>query len=218
MTGSETGFGHVPTETLVAIRANLVAGLDLVAAHVKAGTFHDIPVGKSAPPSQSGQLTLALLEQVDAELDRRELVDQPRVVLCDIDGTIALMGKGEPGRREPYDWSRVGEDDPCAPIVALVGILRSAGFRIVYVSGRDEACRRITESWLLHHGLLVEDELLLMRPAGDNRPDHEVKLEIYRRRVEPHYNVAYVLDDRDQVVRMWRSLGLTVLQVAEGDF
>jgi hypothetical protein len=27
-----------------------------------------------------------------------------------------------------------------------------------------------------------------------------------------------VLDDRDQVVTMWRGLGLTCLQVAPGDF
>ena len=32
------------------------------------------------------------------------------------------------------------------------------------------------------------------------------------------YNVHFVLDDRQQVVDMWRSLGLTVFQVAEGDF
>jgi hypothetical protein len=30
--------------------------------------------------------------------------------------------------------------------------------------------------------------------------------------------VVAVFDDRDQVVRMWRSLGLTVFQVAEGNF
>ena len=33
------------------------------------------------------------------------------------------------------------------------------------------------------------------------------------------YDVAGVLDDRDQVVKMWRNeLGLTCLQVAEGNF
>jgi hypothetical protein len=30
--------------------------------------------------------------------------------------------------------------------------------------------------------------------------------------------VTCVLDDRDQVVNAWRALGLTVLQVADGDF
>ena len=31
-------------------------------------------------------------------------------------------------------------------------------------------------------------------------------------------DVFLVVDDRNKVVDMWRSLGLTVFQVAEGDF
>ena len=36
--------------------------------------------------------------------------------------------------------------------------------------------------------------------------------------IEPFYDVLCVLDDRDQVVRMWRHRGLTCLQVAPGNF
>jgi hypothetical protein len=36
--------------------------------------------------------------------------------------------------------------------------------------------------------------------------------------IRPNYDVKYVIDDRDQVVDMWRSLGLRVLQVAPGNF
>jgi hypothetical protein len=57
-----------------------------------------------------------------------------------------------------------------------------------------------------------------MRRRNDNCPDTEVKLGIYKRHIEPHVQVAYVLDDRDAVAAMWRSIGLTVLQVAPGDF
>lgn len=141
--------------------------------------------------------------------------DKPEAVLVDIDGTIAHMGKGQPGRRGPYEWHRVGEDDPCRPILNLVRLL-AAKYRIVFVSGRDEICREQTEAWLdEHHSYLAP---LFMRPHKDNRPDNDIKLEIYQQHIEPHYDVVYVLDDRDQVVRMWRSLGLTVLQVADGNF
>jgi hypothetical protein len=61
-----------------------------------------------------------------------------RAVLCDVDGTVALMGKGDPARRGPFEWDRVGEDDPVGPIIALVDIFRTAGYEIVFVSGRDE--------------------------------------------------------------------------------
>jgi hypothetical protein len=142
-----------------------------------------------------------------------------QAVLCDIDGTIALMGKGDPTRRGPYDWARVGEDDPCAPVLDLVRIL-AQHFTVLFVSGRDEVCRPETLKWLTDHGVLdlPDDGTLFMRHHKDNRRDDIVKREIYERDIAPHFDVAYVLDDRNQVVAMWRSLGLTVLQVADGDF
>lgn len=64
-------FRSHSTETLLTIRANLRAGLDKVAGHLDAGTFHDVGDKGKAPPAESGRLTLALLLQVDAELERR---------------------------------------------------------------------------------------------------------------------------------------------------
>jgi len=57
-----------------------------------------------------------------------------------------------------------------------------------------------------------------MRPAGDIRKDVLIKQEIYEREIKDKYNVLFVLDDRQSVVDGWRSLGLTVFQVAEGQF
>lgn len=142
----------------------------------------------------------------------------PEVILCDVDGTVALMGKGDPGRRGPYDWDRVGDDDPNQPVIDLVGIFHRAGYPIVFVSGRDEVCREATEAWLYDHYVSHPSSLLFMRRRKDNRPDSEVKAEIYEQQIKGVYSVKYVIDDRDQVVRMWRALGLTVLQVADGNF
>lgn len=141
-----------------------------------------------------------------------------KIVLCDVDGTVALMGKGEPGRRRFYDWHRVHEDDPNQPVIDLVGVLREAGFPIVFLSGRDEVCRTATTEWLVKHGVARSGDALYMRPHNDNRPDYEVKAEIYKRDIEPHDTVAWVIDDRNSVVAMWRSLGLTCLAVADGAF
>ena len=65
------GFADAPTAVLVAVRENLLNGLDLVAKHITAGTFSVIAPGRASPPSQSGHITLALLRGVDAELARR---------------------------------------------------------------------------------------------------------------------------------------------------
>ncbi len=59
------------TSDLLAIRNNLLGGLDRVAEHIDAGTLHDVPAGKSSSPAQAGQITLILLRAVDAELSTR---------------------------------------------------------------------------------------------------------------------------------------------------
>lgn len=59
---------------------------------------------------------------------------------------------------------------------------------------------------------------LLMRGCDDNRPDAEVKKSTYFNEIEPGFDVWLVLDDRNQTVEMWREIGLTCLQVANGNF
>ena len=56
-----------------------------------------------------------------------------------------------------------------------------------------------------------------MRQDGDFRRDDIVKQEILDKYIDKD-RVLFVLDDRDQVVDMWRRNGLTCFQVAEGDF
>lgn len=137
----------------------------------------------------------------------------PRAVLVDIDGTLALNTGGRP----PFDWSRVGEDDPNPPVVELVNLIYNAGTHtVILMSGRDEVCRMQTEMWL--SAQRVPYHHLHMRPEKDNRKDSIVKEELYRKHVEGRYEVAFVVDDRNHVVAMWRSLGLSCFQVAEGDF
>lgn len=132
---------------------------------------------------------------------------------CDIDGTLALMSD-----RSPFDWHRVGEDKLNAPIASIVRKYskKPSLVRVILVSGRDSICRPETEAWLKDN--YIEYTQLIMRPKGDNRKDSIVKQELYETYIEPDYKVLFVLDDRDQVVKMWRELGLTCLQVAEGDF
>jgi RNA repair pathway DNA polymerase beta family len=139
------------------------------------------------------------------------------VFLVDLDGTVAIRDETDPGVRQFFDWYRVGEDLPNRPVITVVQALARAGHRIVYMSGRSEEARAATSVWIAEH-IGVPGEALLMRPAGDNRPDQVVKRDLYERYVAPNHTVTAVLDDRAKVVAMWRELGLTVLQVAEGDF
>lgn len=134
----------------------------------------------------------------------------PNAFLVDVDGTLAaLNGRG------PFEWKRVGEDKLIDSVAIMVrGLARDNA--IILMSGRDESCRPETEAWLAKHG--IPHWKLFMRPEGDQRKDAIVKLELFREKVAPYNHVLGVLDDRNQVVEMWRSIGLMCAQVAPGDF
>lgn len=66
-----TGFAAASPDVLQTIRRNLLSGLDLVAAALDDGTFRTCGPKGAAPPAESGRLTLALLDGLDAELARR---------------------------------------------------------------------------------------------------------------------------------------------------
>lgn len=133
----------------------------------------------------------------------------PWCVIVDIDGTVANRAW-----RGPFDWHSVGTDTPNEPVCDLV---RSFADKVIFVSGRDAVCRYATEKWLADINIIGGADLH-MRPEGDQRDDRIVKEEIYRREILGKYNVRFVLDDRNKVVRRWRELGLPCFQVAEGDF
>ncbi|MEU2664447.1 AAA family ATPase [Micromonospora sp. NPDC007220] len=138
--------------------------------------------------------------------------EPPEIVLVDIDGTVALNVS-----RSPYDMTRVAEDEPNPAVIAAVRAMHAAGYGVVFCSGRDATARAATEAWLARH-VRVPYLGLHLRAVGDSRKDSVVKREIYEREIADRYRVVGVFDDRQQVVRMWRALGLTVFQVAEGDF
>jgi len=133
-------------------------------------------------------------------------------VLVDIDGTLALRSS-----RGPYEWSLIASDRANPPIVEVVRALNAVGHEIVFVTGRHEELRNSTEAWLAQHVAIPGE--LIMRPDSDARPDDLVKEELIRARFRDFSEILLVIDDRKRVVNMWRQrLGLTCLQVADGDF
>ncbi len=135
----------------------------------------------------------------------------PDVVLCDIDGTAALMRD-----RSPYEWSKVGQDAPNEIVWAMLSGLVTNGLGLIFVSGRDGSCEDQTAEWLMDQGSKWIPSTpfgLYMRAADDMRSDVIVKREIYDREIRGKYNVTLVIDDRPKVAQMWRELGLTVVQV-----
>lgn len=145
-------------------------------------------------------------------------------VICDLDGTLALFCKEHDcgchlNHRNPYDASSCFNDTVNWPVLE---ILKSVELPIIFMSGREDRFREETVRWLEDADERPDmggfEYTLHMRRTGDMRKDSVVKAELFQRHVRYNYNILFVLDDRNQVVDFWRSIGLTCLQVAEGDF
>lgn len=143
----------------------------------------------------------------------------PRAYIVDLDGTTALFQ----GKRSPYDYTNVLDDEPNLPVIDVVTKL-AENSTILFTSGRPDSCRDQTIQFIEKYILTPEwwdtksDYKLFMRTTGDSRTDYIVKYELFDNHIRNNYNVLGSFDDRNQVVYMWRQLGLTCFQVARGDF
>lgn len=135
----------------------------------------------------------------------------PQAVLFDIDGTLATMND-----RGPFDWMKVDSDSIRDAVVETARIHYAAGIYVIVMSGRDSACRELTEKWLDANSIPYNK--LYMRAEGDMRKDNIVKQELFDTHIRGNFDVLSVYDDRQQVVDMWRSMGLDCFQVQPGDF
>ena len=136
----------------------------------------------------------------------------PNAVISDLDGTLAIID-----HRNPYDASSCEKDIINEPVARLVQSEKESGSKIILVSGRSSKYRQQTERWLEQSNIVYDD--LIMREEGDFRKDSIVKEEFYNDRIRDRYFVKYILDDRDQVVEMWRKkLQLPCFQINYGPF
>ena len=146
-----------------------------------------------------------------------------KIVIFDLDGTLALIDK----RRDlatkdngKMDWDvffdpkNIDLDLPNQPVIQMADLL-STDYRIWILSGRSDVTHQATINWLAKHNVTYDH--LVMRPQNYlYMPDNDLK-QMWLDDIGVD-NVAMVFDDRQQVVDMWRSNGLTTFQVADGDF
>jgi len=131
-----------------------------------------------------------------------------KAVIIDVDGTLAEMVC-----RSPYEWHRVGSDEVVSIIKDMVVGYHLLGYKIICMTGRDGCALEDTLEWLDKNSIPYDE--IYIRPAGDSRKDSVVKAELFWNNIAKRYNVCAVVDDRPQVCRMWRDLGLKVIQVAD---
>lgn len=154
----------------------------------------------------------------------------PYCVIFDLDGSLAHING-----RSPYEGKSCSSDlvnesikflfnlqlDPFSQrkynSVENIGDKRLGyGVTKIILSGRNGESELETRKWLQDNQIYFNE--LHMRKEGDTRKDSIVKKEMFDEFIKDKYNVVFVVDDRDQVVQLWRSMGITCLQCNYGDF
>ena len=160
-----------------------------------------------------------------------------KLYVFDIDGTLANAGHRlhhiifnanqlKPGQvmadLNP-DWDAFyAEQMNDTPIMSVIHTMNalSVDSDIMFITGRRNAVRDETINWIdPYASFAVEDCKMFMRPDGDKRHDYEVKEDIYNSLLdEDKERLVAVFEDRQQVVDMWRRLGIKCYQVVEGNY
>ena len=136
----------------------------------------------------------------------------PKAVICDLDGTLSLLNG-----RDPYNAATCDNDLLNTPVAAALKMAKQQGYQVILLSGREDKFREPTVRFLNKHQ--IGYDLLLMRTSNDFRKDNIIKRELFEGEIQGKYFVEFLLDDRNQVVDMWRKdLHLPCFQVNYGDF
>lgn len=132
----------------------------------------------------------------------------PRAVVFDNDGTISLIHPN----RSPYDASTCDQDLPHSHVIECMRLYFKAGYKIIFVSGREDKDREPTERFYKQHFPEITYELF-MRKTGDKRKDVIIKEEIYINHIADKYYIAGWFDDRLQVCKWVYENGLPLFRV-----
>lgn len=123
-------------------------------------------------------------------------------IIVDMDATLCYNTSKRPFWGEGAAEGMLNDIENI-PVADLVRLMHSQGCKVLIVTGREGApdIMEATKTWLKDH--------------SKGAP---TKQKIFEENISPKYNVRFVLDDNYKCVKMYRDLGLTVLQPNEGKF
>jgi predicted kinase len=148
---------------------------------------------------------------------------KPLAIIVDLDGTLCNMEHRlhfvnlEEGQKKNWKdfFDNMSKDEVnvwCKDIILSL----YEETKIVLCSGRPDNYRMATENWLANNE--IPYHALYMRNRADQRQDNITKEVILDFELLSRYSPHFFIDDRSQVVEMYRKRGFTVLQCAKGNF
>jgi len=150
---------------------------------------------------------------------------EKNTIIFDLDGTVADVTARRELATKPngkIDWNiflnpdNIKLDMANKPVIRTAQLFAEAGFTIAILSGRSDKTINTTRSWLAHNKMPFH-KLILRDRDRIFMPDEQLKKQFLDSHIDID-DVFFVVDDRQKVVDMWRSLGLNVFQVADGNF
>jgi hypothetical protein len=137
---------------------------------------------------------------------------QRMLAVVDIDGVVAdVRHRLHHVDGRPRDWPAffaAAADDGLLPEGDTTVHRLAEVYDVLYLSGRPERLRAVTEQWLRRHDL--PEGRVLLRPDGDFRPSRTYKVEALRRVAETR-TVVVLVDDDPRVLDAAREAGFDVL-------
>ena len=139
-----------------------------------------------------------------------------KAVIFDMDGMLSNVDHRLhflEGERKDWNsfFEAMGDDGPNDAVMRLLQNMHH-NYRIIIVTARPAEYTQKTIAWLGHH--LIPFDKIYTRKSGDFRQDAIVKQEILQQILDDGYDPFLAVDDRKEVVEMWRSFGITTLQCA----
>lgn len=160
-------------------------------------------------------------DEADSVIREWPNIDKPKAIICDLDGTLCninhrlhyIKGPGKKNWKAFFEGLR--DDSPNFWCQSIVNNLADI-YKIVFCSGRTDTYQGLTENWLSKWGIGYDD--LFMRQRDDFRKDNIVKEVLLDFEILTRYEPAFIIDDRKQVIDMWRKRGYTCLDCSGEDF
>jgi len=137
-------------------------------------------------------------------------------IIVDLDGTLANNDHRQHfmtgGRKQwgPF-FDAIPRDSVYSEVKFIMNLIfNNTEVEVLVCTGRPSQYHGQTRDWLAFHD--INYSALIMRSQSDNRADTDVKLDMLGHIKSQGLAPLFCIDDRPEVVAMWRAQGIRTLQ------
>lgn len=137
---------------------------------------------------------------------------EKKIVICDIDGTIANNDHRQHFLEGKKDWegffSELNKDLPIYSVIQKVINLHEQGMRIIFITGRPERYINTTELWLKNYFNFSFE--IIARKNNDRRDKLAVKKEMFYKNFKKE-DIYLVIENDLELIKMWRDMEMKTM-------